>query len=63
LCITMWTDAPVDAKRRGNARSCVALIVFSPVPRSRVRPPAAIHSAPALNMVAVTRLRPECLLR
>jgi hypothetical protein len=63
LCITVWTDAPAGRKRRGHARGCVALSVFSPLPRSRVRLPAPTHSPPALNMVAVTRLRPECLLR
>jgi hypothetical protein len=63
LCITVWTDAPAAGKRRGHARGCVALSVFSPLPCSRVRLRAATYSPPALNMVAVTRLRPECLLR
>jgi hypothetical protein len=60
LCITMWTEALAEAKRRTTARACVKLRAFSPAaPHGR-----RDHSPPPpWYIVAVTRLRPEFLLR
>jgi hypothetical protein len=63
LCITMWTDARASGKRRGHARACIVLSAISPDAALASALRASTHSPPALNMVAVTRLRPECLLR
>ncbi len=63
LCITMWTETARPSKRRCFARACVMVSAFSPAALLERDESCAPHSPPALNMVAVTRLRPECLLR
>lgn len=51
----MWTEP---------ARSCKTPMRRKGLRRSeRDFASGAVYSPPALNMVAVTRLRPECLLR
>jgi hypothetical protein len=63
LCITMWTDVARVRKRSAPARGCVMMNGFSPAwPAVRGRADAR-QSPAAFSMVAVTRLRPEFLLR